>query len=171
MEWTPPILRFTDFLLVAHSAKFKMKYLNVKYQSWSCQDRQKLQNYSSSHYPTTIPALCNYLLQYETPLFRIHVFRTRICSYTSHCSIILNFKLGVLRHKKRRGLAFYTGTSCLSCNWKTVTIISHNHSLPLFHISIYFIYFNSRFSLYKSLKHTWLGLHFGGGGGGGEILP
>ena len=26
----------------------------------------------------------------------------------------LNFKLGALRHEKRRGLAFYTGTSCLS---------------------------------------------------------
>ena len=77
MEWTSPILRFIDFLLVAHNAKFKMKYLNVKYRSWSCQDSQKLQNNASSHYQTTIFALCIYFLQYETPLFRIHVFRTR----------------------------------------------------------------------------------------------
>ena len=27
VEWTYPILRFTDFLLVAHSAKFKMNLL------------------------------------------------------------------------------------------------------------------------------------------------
>ena len=41
MEWTSPILRLTDFLLVADSAKFKMKYVNVKYQNWSCQDFAK----------------------------------------------------------------------------------------------------------------------------------
>ena len=57
---------------VAHSAKFKMKYLNVKYRSWSCQDGQKLRNNASSHYPTTILALCIYFLQYETPLFKAH---------------------------------------------------------------------------------------------------
>ena len=29
MEWTSPILRPTDFLLVAHSVEFKMKYVTV----------------------------------------------------------------------------------------------------------------------------------------------
>ena len=112
VEWTSRILLFTDFLLVAHSAKFKMKYLNVKYRSWSCQDSQKLQNNASSHYPATIFALCIYFLQYETPLFRIYAFRTRRLIHTSWLQN-LNFKLGALRQEKRRGLAFYTGTSCL----------------------------------------------------------
>ena len=112
MEETSPVLRFTDFLLVAHSAKFKMKCLNAKYRSWSCQDSQQLQNNASSHYPTTIFALCIYFLQYETPLFRIHVFRTRRPIHTSWLQN-LNFKIGALRHEKRRGLAFYTRTSCL----------------------------------------------------------
>ena len=53
-----------------------------------------------------------YFLKYETPLFRIHVFRTRNLIHTSWLQK-LNFKLGALRHEKRRGLAFYTGTSCL----------------------------------------------------------
>ena len=89
-----------------------MKYLNVEYPSWSSQNSQKLQNNASSHYPTTIFALCIYFLQYETPLFRIHVFRTRRPIYTSWLQHF-NFKLGAVRHEKKRGLAFHTGTSCL----------------------------------------------------------
>ena len=46
-------ISFKGFLLVAHSPKFKMKYLNVKYRSWSRHDHsQSLQNNASSHYPT-----------------------------------------------------------------------------------------------------------------------
>ena len=85
-----------------------MKYVNVKYRRWSCQDSQKLQNNASSHYPTTIFTLCIYFLQYETPLFRIHVFKTRRLKHTLWLQN-LNFKLGALRHEKRRGLAL---TSC-----------------------------------------------------------
>ena len=98
---------------------FKKKYCNVKenvkYRSWSCQDSQKLQNNASSHYPTTIFALCVYFLQYKTPLFGIQVFRTRRLIDTQSLSWLqnLNFKSGALRREKRRGLAFYTGTSCL----------------------------------------------------------
>ena len=75
-----------------------------------------LQNNASSHYPITIFALCIYFLQYETPLFRIHVLRTRRLVHTPSLSWLqnFNFKLGALRREKRRGLAFYTGTSCLS---------------------------------------------------------
>ena len=117
VEVTSPILRFTDFFLVAHSAKFKMNHLSVKYRSWSCPDSQKLQNKcnASSYYPTTIFALCIYFLHYETPLFRIHVFRTRRLIHTPSLSWLqnLNFKLGALRREKRRNSAFYTGTSCL----------------------------------------------------------
>ena len=96
---------------------FKKKYCNVKenvkYRSWSCQDSQKLQNNASSHYPTTIFALCVYFLQYKTPLFGIQVFRTRRLIDTQSLSWLqnLNFKSGALRREKRRGLAFYTGTS------------------------------------------------------------
>ena len=64
--------------------------VNVKYRSWSCQDSQKLQNNASSHYPTTIFALCIYFLQYETPLFRIHVFRTRRHIHTPSSSWLQN---------------------------------------------------------------------------------
>ena len=90
--------------------------VNVKYWSWRCQDSQKLQNNASSHYPTTIFALCIYFLQYETPLFRIHVFRTRRLIHTPSLSWLqnLNFKFGALRREKRRGLVFYTRTSCLT---------------------------------------------------------
>ena len=90
--------------------------VNVKCRSWSCQDSQKLQNNASSHYPTTISALCIHFLQYETPLFRIHVFRTRRLIHTPSSSWLqnLNFKFGALRREKRRGLAFYTRTSCLT---------------------------------------------------------
>ena len=89
--------------------------VNVKYRSWSCQDCQKLWNNASSHYPTTIFALCIYFLHYETPLFRIHVFRTRRLIHTPSLSWLqnLNFKFGASRREKRRGLAFYTRTSCL----------------------------------------------------------
>ena len=68
---------------------------------------------TSSHYQTAIFALCIYFLQYETPLFRIHVFRARRLIHTSWLQN-LNFKLGALRHEKRRVLAFYTRTLCLS---------------------------------------------------------
>ena len=90
--------------------------VNVKYRSCCCQDSQKLQNNASSHYPTTIFALCIYFLQYETPHFRIHVFRTRRLIHTPSLSWLqnLNFKFGALRREKRRGLAFYTRTSCLT---------------------------------------------------------
>ena len=54
-----------------------MQVNDVKYRSCSCRDSQKLQNNASSHYPTTIFALCIYFLQYQAPLHRIHVFRTR----------------------------------------------------------------------------------------------
>ena len=89
--------------------------LNVKYRSWSCQGSQKLQNNASSHYPTTIFALCIYFLQYETPLFRVHVFGMRRLIHTSSLSWSqnLNFRLGDLRCGKRRGLAFYARISCL----------------------------------------------------------
>ena len=73
-----------------------------------------LQNNASSHYPTTIFALCIYFLQYETQHFRINVFRTRKLIHTPS----LNFKFGALRREKRRGLAFYTGTSCLK--WQAI---------------------------------------------------
>ena len=88
--------------------------VNVKYRSWSWQDSEKLQNNASSHYATTIFTLCIYFLQYETPLFRIHVFRTRRLIHTPSLSWLqnLNFKLGALGREKRRGLAFYTRTSC-----------------------------------------------------------
>ena len=48
-------------------------------------------------------------------LFRIHVFRTRRLIHTPSLSWFqnLNFKFGALRSEKRRGLAFYTRTSCL----------------------------------------------------------
>ena len=93
--------------------------VNVKYRSWSCQNSQKLQNNASSHYPTTIFALCIYFSQYETPLFRIHVFRTRRLTHTPSLSWLqnLNFKFGALRREKRRGLAFYTRTSCLKTSF------------------------------------------------------
>ena len=91
-----------------------MKYLNVKYRSWSCQDNQKLQNNASSRYPATIFA--HYFLQFETPLFRIHVFRTIRLIHMPTLSWLQNltFKLGALRREKRRGSAFYTGTCCLN---------------------------------------------------------
>ena len=81
--------------------------MNVKYRSWSCQDSQKLQNNASSHYATTIFALCIYFLQYETPLFRIHVFRTRRLIHTPSLSWLqnLNFEFGALRRKKRNYLS------------------------------------------------------------------
>ena len=60
VDWTSPIFRLTDFLLVAHSAEIKMKYVTVKYRSWGSQDSQKLQNNVSSHYPAPIFALCIY---------------------------------------------------------------------------------------------------------------
>ena len=90
--------------------------LNVKYRSWSCQDGQKLQSNASSHYPTTIFAQCIYFLQNETPLFKIHVFRARRLIHTPSLSWLqsLNFKFGSLRREKRRRLAFYTRTSCLT---------------------------------------------------------
>ena len=113
MERAAPILHFTDFSLVSHSAEFKMKYLNVKYRSWSCQDSPNLQNNASSRYPASIFA--HYFLQFETPLFRIHIFRTIRLIHRPNLSWLqnLNFKLGALRREKRRGLAFYTGTCCL----------------------------------------------------------
>ena len=80
---------------------------------------QKLQNNAGSHYPTTIFALCIYFLQYKTPLFRTHVFRTRRLVVTN-----LNFKVGALRHEMRRVLAFYTGTSCLIF----FTSVQYNHN-------------------------------------------
>ena len=116
MEWTSPFLRFTDSLLVAHSAKFKMKYVKVKYRSWSCRDSQKLQNNASSHYPTTIRLHYVFSSDNMKPhSFRIHVYRTRRLIHTPSLSWLqnLNFKFGALKHDKRRGLAFYTGTSCL----------------------------------------------------------
>ena len=89
--------------------------VNIKYRGWSCQDSQKLQNNASSHYSTTVFVLCIYFLQYETPLFGIHLFRTRRLIHTPSLPWLhnLNFKLGALRHKKRSGLAFYTRTLCL----------------------------------------------------------
>ena len=82
--------------------------VNVKYRSWSCQDSQKLQNNASSHYPSTIFALCIYFLQYETPLFRIHVFTTKRLIHTPNLSWLqkLNFKLGALTREKRRSWPF-----------------------------------------------------------------
>ena len=68
----------------------------LKYRSWSCQDSQKLQNNTSSHYPATIFALCIYFLQYETPLFRIYAFGTGRLVHTL-CLQNLNFKLGASR--------------------------------------------------------------------------
>ena len=95
---------------------------------WSCQNSQKLQNVvKSSHYPTTTFALCIYFLQDETPLFRIHEFRTRRLIHTPSLSWLqsLNFEFVALRREKRRGLAFYAGTSCLSpihsCEIRTST--------------------------------------------------
>ena len=108
---------FTLHRFVAHSAKFKMKYVNIKYRSWSCRDSQKVTKQCYQSFPNHYPfALCNYFCQYETPLFRIHVFRMRRLSHTPNLSWLqnLNFKFGALRHGKRRGLAFYTGTSCLN---------------------------------------------------------
>ena len=35
----------------------------------------------------------------------------------------LNFKLGALRHEKRRGLAFYTGTSCFNNEFQQLTFV------------------------------------------------
>ena len=89
--------------------------VNVKYRSWNCQDSQKLQNNASSHYPTNIFALRIYFSQNVTPLFRIHVFRTRKPIRTPSLPWLqnLNFKFGTLRREKKRGLAFYTRTSCL----------------------------------------------------------
>ena len=89
--------------------------MTLEYRSWGCQDSQKLQNNASSHYPATIFALCIYFLQYETPLFRIRVFRTTRLIHTPSLSWLqnLNFKFGALRHERRRILAFYTRTSCL----------------------------------------------------------
>ena len=51
----------------------------------------------------------------KPPHFRIHVFRTRRLIHTPSLSWLqnLNFKFGALRRQKRRGLAFYTRTSCL----------------------------------------------------------
>ena len=100
------------FLTCYSQREIQNEISECKYRSWSCQDCQKLQNNTSSHYPATIFALCIYFLQYETPLFRIYAFRTRRLIHTSWLQN-LNFKLGALRQKKRRGLAFYTGTSCL----------------------------------------------------------
>ena len=82
--------------------------VNVKYRSWSRQDSQKLQNNASSHYPSTIFALCIYFLQYETPLFRIHVFTTKRLIHTPNLSWLqnLNFKLGALTREKRRSWPF-----------------------------------------------------------------
>ena len=45
--------------------------------SWSCQDSQKLQNNASSHYPTTIFALCIYFLQYRISRSISRVFETQ----------------------------------------------------------------------------------------------
>ena len=79
------------------------------------QNSQKLQNNASSHYPTTIFALCFFFLQHETPLFRTHVFRTRRLIQTPSLSWLQNliFKLGALSREKRRDWAIYSGTSCL----------------------------------------------------------
>ena len=76
--------------------------LNVKYRSWSCQNSQKLQNNASSHYPTTIFALCIYFLQYENPTFRIHVFRTRRLIHTPSLSWLqnLNFKFEAWKEER-----------------------------------------------------------------------
>ena len=73
-------------------------HVNVKYQSWSRQDSQKLQKNARSP--------CISFLQHETPLFRIHVFRTRRLIYTPSLSWLqnLNFKFGALRRGKKRGL-------------------------------------------------------------------
>ena len=62
VEWTSPVLRFTDFLLVAYSAKIKIKYLDAKYWSLSSQDGLKSKNTSSSHHQTAyyIPQCSNF---------------------------------------------------------------------------------------------------------------
>ena len=118
---TPYISNFTlhRFLFVALTqckiqneiSEFKISKLELSRSS------QRLQNNASSHYPTTIFTQWIFFLQYETPLFRAHVFRTRRLIHMQSLSWLqnLNFKLGALRHEKRRGLAFYTITSCLKC--------------------------------------------------------
>ena len=49
--------------------------------------------------PAYAPVLCIYSLQYETPLFSIHVFRTRRLVHASSSSWLqnLNFKFGALK--------------------------------------------------------------------------
>ena len=80
----------------------------------------ELSRYIARSYKTTLAVITQPLsfhyvltfLQYKTPPFRIHVFRTRRLIHTSWLQN-LNFKFGALRHEKGRGLAFYAGASCL----------------------------------------------------------
>ena len=85
----------------------------LQYRSWSFQDSQKLQNNASSHYTTTILELCIYFLQYETPLFRIHVFRTSSLPDAVLLLPLISF------YRKMAGFesleSFYKWNSC--CNY------------------------------------------------------
>ena len=128
-----------------------MKYLNVKYRSSSCQDSQKLQNDASNHYPATIFALCIYFLQYETPFFRIYAFRTRRLIHISWFQN-LNLKLGALRQEKKRGLAFYTGTSCLVYDFSGLAVIRGWCLLNFHHFELHIF---SKFIFNQQNKH-WI---------------
>ena len=72
-------------LLVACSAKLKIKNMNTNDRSWSCQTNIKLQNTAGSHHPNTtlVPVLLIYFLQYETPGSNINIFEGKE-SYTRH---------------------------------------------------------------------------------------
>ena len=64
-------------------------------------------------YKTTLVVITQPLsLHYEFISYNMKPHRTRRSIHTSWLQS-LNFKLGALRHEKR-GLAFYTGTSCLT---------------------------------------------------------
>ena len=128
--------------MIINIALYRCKFLycnvqvNVKYHIWSCQDSQNLQNNASSHLPNHYLCTMYLFLQYETPLFRIYLFRMRRLIHTPSMSC---FKIKSFEAWKERGLAFYTGTSCLIwyCTqslsylliiifWKWFKILLHN---------------------------------------------
>ena len=130
MEGTSPVLRFTNFLLVAHSTKFKMKYLNVNYRRRSCQDSQQLQNDTAV---ITQPLSLHYVfIFYNMKPYSLEcMYLKQKDSLHTHAKFVVvakfEFELGALWHEKRRGLAFYTGTSCLDTRKNRVNLLTEVH--------------------------------------------
>ena len=89
--------------MLMNSAKFKMKYLNAKHRSWSCQYGLKWQSTAGNYYPTTILVLLIYFLQNETTLYSIlSVYNKKI---NTHAKLVCLQNLASFKGWKEEGLS------------------------------------------------------------------